>query len=306
MQYTVKPEDSGKTVKELIAGLLHPSSKMLKYLKYREDGILLNGVRVTVRAIPRPGDILTLSLTDAPDATGPEPVALPLTVLYEDCDLTVPVKPGNMPTHPSHNHHRDTVANALAYRYRQDGIPYVFRPVNRLDRETSGLLLVARNKLAAGRLTASMQAGEIRKTYLAVLVGEDIPDAGEIDRPLHRTAASIIVREVCAPDVPDAEPSLTRYRTLCRANGYSLVEASPVTGKTHQLRVHFASVGHPIVGDTLYGTPDGIIGRQALHAHTLTFPHPTTGERLTFTAPVPDDMERLIACRFPGMKGKFA
>lgn len=150
MQYTVKAEDSGKTVKTLIAELLQPSSKMLKYLKYREDGILLNSSRVTVRATVREGDLLTLSLLDPQDAQSPEAVNLPLSILYEDSDLVVPSKPGNMPTHPSRDHYRDTVANALAYRYRNNPTPFVFRPVNRLDRETSGLLLVARNKLAAG------------------------------------------------------------------------------------------------------------------------------------------------------------
>lgn len=305
MQYTANEADNGRTVKELILDLLHPSAKMLKYLKYREDGILLNGRRVTVRATVRAGDCLTLSLLDPQGAKGPEPVPLPLTILYEDEDLAVPCKPGNMPTHPSRDHALDTVANALAYRYRNDPTPFVFRPVNRLDRETSGLLLVARNKLSAGRLTQSMQAGEIRKTYLAVLTGTSLPDNGEIDLPLHRSAASIIVREVCPPDAPDAEPSRTRYRILERRNGYSLVEAQPLTGRTHQLRVHFAALGCPIVGDTLYGTPDARIGRQALHARSLSFPHPATGERMTLTAPLPDDFAGLVAELFPDRKGDF-
>lgn len=305
MQYTVQETDNGKSVKELICDLLHPSAKMLKYLKYREDGILLNGRRVTVRATVQTGDILTLSLLDPQGAKGPEPVPLPLEILYEDEDLAVPSKPGNMPTHPSRDHALDTVANALAYRYRMGPTPFVFRPVNRLDRETSGLLLVARNKLSAGRLTQSMQAGEIRKTYLAVLAGTSLADEGEICLPLHRSAASIIVREVCRPDAPDAEPSRTHYRILERRNGYSLAEAQPLTGRTHQLRVHFASGGCPIVGDTLYGTPDARIGRQALHARSLSFPHPTTGERMTLTAPLPNDFAGLVAELFPDRKGDF-
>ena len=305
MQYTVKAEDSGKTVKELITELLQPSAKMLKYLKYREDGILLGGTRVTVRATVQEGDLLELSLLDPQDARGPEAVDLPLTILYEDADLVVPSKAGNMPTHPSRDHYRDTVANALAYRYRNEATPFVFRPINRLDRETSGLLLVARNKLAAGRLTKSMQAGEIRKTYLAVLSADTLEDAGEIDLPLHRSAASIIVREVCSPETPDAEPSRTRFRVLAKRNGYALAEAQPLTGRTHQLRVHFASLGCPIVGDTLYGSADPRIGRQALHARSLSFPHPSGQERLTLTAPLPEDIAGLIGTVFPEMKGVF-
>lgn len=305
MRYTVKTTDSGKTVKVLIAELLQPSSKMLKYLKYREDGILLNGSRVTVRATVREGDLLELSLLDPQDAQGPEAVDLPLTILYEDADLVVPSKSGHMPTHPSRDHYRDTVANALAYRYRNEATPFVFRPVNRLDRETSGLLLIARNKLAAGRLTRSMQAGDIRKTYLAVLSKDPPADEGEINLPLHRSAASIIVREVCSPEAPDAEPSRTRFRVLARQNGCALVEAMPLTGRTHQLRVHFASLSCPIVGDTLYGTPDPRIDRQALHARTLSFPHPASGDRLTLTAPLPEDFSNLIGAYFPDLKGVF-
>ena len=299
MQWTITEEDAGLCVREWIKRRLTISSKMLKYLKYREDGIQVNGERCTVRRILQTGDVLALAMCDGASAENLEPVDLPLDILYEDSDLIVPSKPAGMPTHPSHNHWNDTVANALAFRYNTMGIPFVFRPINRLDRDTSGALLIARNKLAAGILTRHMQSGSIRKTYLAVLEGEDCPDQGIIDQPLHRTAQSIIVREVCPPDAPDAEPSRTEFRTLARGGGCSLVEAKPITGRTHQLRVHFASIGHPIAGDTLYGIPNGRMERQALHARTLTFPHPSTGELLSFTAPLPADMKELIARCFP-------
>lgn len=294
MQWLIDAADDGMCVREYIRAHAHLSTKMLKFLKYREDGILVNGERVTVRRVLRKHDILTLSIPDSESAAGLEPVDLPLEILYEDDGFVIPCKPAGMPTHPSHGHWNDTVANALAFRYASRGIPFVFRPVNRLDRDTSGLLIVARNKLAAGRLTQAMQAGLIRKTYLAVLEGEDCPDAGVINKPLHRTAQSVIVREVCSPDAPDAEPSRTEFRVLARGGGCALVEAKPLTGRTHQLRVHFASIGHPIAGDTLYGIPNDRISRQALHAATLTLPHPSTGEQLTVCAPLPDDMQCLI------------
>lgn len=299
MRFTVTEADNGITVRDFLRRHLTLSTKMLKYLKYREDGITVNGVRQTVRRRLETGDLLELATTDAESPEELEPVDLPLEILYEDADVTVPCKPADMPTHPSHEHTRDTVANALAYRYRTMGVPFVFRPVNRLDRDTSGLLLIARNKMAAGFLTKAMQAGGIRKTYLAVLEGEELPDGGVIDTPLHRSAKSIIVREICAPDVPDAEPSRTEYRVLARGGGHSLVEARPITGRTHQLRVHFASLGHPIVGDTLYGNPSDRIGRQALHARTLTFPRPSDGTVMTFTAPLPNDLAKLISDLFP-------
>lgn len=301
MQWIVTPEEEALCVRDFIRRKLPLSSKMLKYLKYRDDGILVNGERVTVRRILRAGDRLSLAVADSESAPI-APVELPLDILYEDSELVVPSKPAGMPTHPSHNHHTDTVANALAARYTEEGIPFVFRPINRLDRDTSGLLLIARNKLSAGILTKSMQKGDIRKTYLAVLEGEDCPDGGLIDRPLHRTSESIIVREVCPPDAPDAAPSRTAYRVLGRGGGCALVEAIPLTGRTHQLRVHFASIGHPIAGDTLYGIPNGRIGRQALHARSLCFPHPSTGKPMTLTAPLPPDLKNLIDRCFPHLR----
>lgn len=275
------------------------SGKMLKYLKYQNDGILVNGQRCTVRRMLQTGDTVTLALLDHDSATDLLPVNIPLSILYEDSDLVVPSKPPQMPTHPSHNHHDDTLANALAYRYKQMGVPFVFRPINRLDRDTSGAVLIARNKFSAGLLSRSMQRGEIKKKYLAVLEGRMEQDAGVIDHPLHRTAESIIVREICSPDNPDAEAARTEFRVLARGAECTLVEASPITGRTHQLRVHFASLGHPICGDALYGVPNNRIARQALHAQKLAFPHPTTGETISLTAPIPDDLQALIQEQFP-------
>ena len=298
MDIIITEEMEGLCLREIIRNELDLSVKMLKYLKYRNEGILVNGERRTVRYIPQAGDVLTLETEDR-SAQILDAVDLPLSVLYEDADIVVPNKPADMPTHPSHNHHGDTVANALAYRYQSAGIPFVFRPINRLDRNTSGLLLIARNKIAAGKLAKQMQAGEIRKTYLAVLDGEWKEDRGIIDAPLHRTKESIIVREVCSPDAPDADPARTEFEVLARENGHTLVMAHPITGRTHQLRVHFAHKGHPLTGDDLYGTQTEAITRHALHARRLEFRHPTSGHALAFTAPLPDDFKALIRTCFP-------
>ena len=226
----------GKTLGQLLRLELHFSSKMIKYLNYRPDGLLVNGERRTVRYLLQTGDVLELATEDSQSSPKIKAVDLPLEILYEDEDLVVPSKPANMPTHPSHDHYNDTVANALAFRYEASNTPFVFRPINRLDRNTSGLLLIARHKAAAGILTRSMQEGRIQKRYLAILDGEMPPvENGRIDACLHRTATSIIVREVCSPDAPDADPSLTEYRVLAVGNGHTLVEAAPITGRTHQL-----------------------------------------------------------------------
>jgi len=294
MQIVISKKQAGLCVRQILRQELTLSAKMLKYLKYRNDGITVNGTHCTVRYVLREGDVLEIMTEDRASSEAIVPVQLPLEILYEDDDLVVPSKSAEMPTHPSHDHYRDTVANALAYRYAQMKIPFVFRPINRLDRNTSGLLLIARNKHAAGKLTQAMQRGEIKKTYLAVLEGEMTQSGGVIDACLHRTAESIIVREVCAPDAPDADAALTEYTVLNVQNGHTLVIAQPITGRTHQLRVHFASIGHPIVGDDLYGTPSDLIPRHALHASELHFPHPVTGTEMTVRAPMAPDMQALI------------
>lgn len=299
MQFTVTEADRDLTVLAFLRRELSPSSKMLKYLKYRTDGICVNGVHKTVRYRLQPGDVLSVATEDTCENTALSPVDLPLDILYEDENLVVPSKPAEMPTHPSRDHYDDTVANALAFRYAHLGGSFVFRPINRLDRNTSGLLLIARNKLSAGKLTRSMQGGEIRKTYLALLDGELTEPAGKIDACLHRTEQSIILREVCSPDAPDADSALTEYRVLAVGNGHTLVQAHPVTGRTHQLRVHFASIGHPITGDDLYGQESTLIPRHALHAFALSFPHPTTGERMSIRAPLPQDMLDLLGAVLP-------
>lgn len=300
MRIEINDALAGKTLGQLLRLELRFSTKMIKYLKYRPDGMIVNGERKTVRYVLQSGDILELATEDAEASPKLRAVKLPLEILYEDNDLVVPVKPANMPTHPSHDHYDDTVANALAYRYEKSGNPFVFRPINRLDRNTSGLLLIARHKAAAGILTRSMQEGRIQKKYLAILDGEMPPvENGRIEACLHRTAESIIVREVCSPDTPDADPSVTEYRVLAVENRHTLVEAAPITGRTHQLRVHFAHLGYPITGDDLYGTPSDAIDRHALHARSLSFPLPSTDQIITLTAPLTEDFAKLLREYFP-------
>ncbi len=304
MDILVDASLAGQCVRRVLQSELKLSTKMIKSLKYRPLGITVDGKSVTVRHILQIGECLSLAIEDDESSPALTPVDLPLEILYEDDDIVVPAKPADMPTHPSHDHYTDTVANALAFRYEKEGIPFVFRPINRLDRNTSGLLLISRNKRAAGKLTQSMQKGEIEKTYLAVATHEMTEREGVIDAPLHRTKESIIVREVCSPDAPDADAACTEYRVLAVENGYSLVLVRPLTGRTHQIRVHFAYAGHPLVGDDLYGTPSPLIGRHALHAYQLSFPHPMKEKRMTITAPLCADMQQLIENCFPNALAK--
>lgn len=299
MRIVIPAELDGILLRDYLKKHCKLSHRMTKRLKYSEGGILLNGETVTVRRVLHTGDVLALAAEDAAPTEKIAPVDLPLDILYEDDALVVPAKGACMPTHPSHDHYRDTVANALCYRYAHMGIPFCFRPINRLDRDTSGLLLVARGQIAADRLNRAMRQGDIRKTYLAILQGVPDPTAGVIETHLCRTDQSIIVRRVCTP-AEGGDYALTHYRTLAVADGYSLVEASPITGRTHQLRVHFAHLGHPIVGDDLYGSPHPDMPRQALHAHTLDFPHPDDGRPMHVEAPLPEDMSAFIRKYFEG------
>ena len=293
MEIRIDKELAGKTVKELLRSTVRLSGAMTRHLKFSEGGILVDGRHVTVRHVLSEGELLFLAVEDREDQEKLIPVSLPLDVVYEDDDLVVPAKPSEMPTHPSHGHHEDTVANALAYRYQEAGVPFVFRPVNRLDRNTSGLLLIARNRIAAARLGQAMQRGEIRKSYLAILSGELPEREGVIETYMRRTEQSVILRENCQEGEGGAYAK-TVYRTRAVKNGYTLVDCEPLTGRTHQLRVHFAGLGCPILGDELYGSPSSLIPRHALHSFRLSFPRPSDGIRITAEAALPADMLELL------------
>lgn len=298
MTITISKLWNDKTVSDFLKGVGY-SHKAISRLKRLEDGILQNGRRVTVRAILQEGDTLSLAVEDRTEEQNPylEPVDLPLSVIFEDDGLLAVNKPPFMPTHPSMGHTQDTLANAVAFYLQSEDRPFIFRAVNRLDRDTSGVVLLAKDRYTAAALAGAMSAGKIRKTYLALLCGELSQESGVIDVAIRRKEASIITREAvpCTDSEPlpeGAQPALTRYEVVERRKGYTLVRAYPETGRTHQLRVHFAYIGHPIVGDTLYGTADPRIPRQALHAETLTIPY---GEgEMTLTAPLPCDLQTLL------------
>lgn len=297
MRYTVTQAEDGKTVKEILLGSIGLSVAFLKHLKFMENGIMLDGEKVTVRRVVHAGDILCLATENEKLGSRLTPTDLPLDIVYEDEDLVVPSKSADMPTHPSHNHHGDTLADALAYYYKDAPEPFVFRPINRLDRNTSGLTLIAKNRISAARLAASMRDGKIKKQYVAILDGI-LPDGrGSIETYLRRTGESIIVREVCDEN-GGGDYALTHYEVIAHSERYTLVLASPETGRTHQLRVHFASLGCAILGDDMYGEVSPLIPRHALHALSLSFPHPSKDETVTCISLPPEDMAGVIRAEF--------
>ena len=263
-------------------------------LKKLDNGIMLNGERVTVAATVKSGDVLILAIEDREDETNPFVTAVGEMpeVVYEDEAVIAVNKPYGMPTHTSHGHRDDSLANSVCAYFAKKGKPFVFRAVNRLDLDTSGVVLIAKNRYYANILSRSMENGEFSKKYLAILDG-DIPKSGEVDGYISREGESIIKRTLSDTETEGSDYSLTRYERVCSSNGASVVIAAPVTGRTHQLRVHFSFVGAPIYGDTMYGAPSEHIDRQALHAYELTFPSPITGEKITVKADIPSDMKTL-------------
>ena len=280
MRYIIQENESGKTVKDVLLCNIGISVSFLRTLKFIENGIMLNGAKVTVRKQVLCGDVLDIAVEDEREGSRLTPTELSVDVIYEDSELVVPSKPANMPTHPSRDHHGDTLADALAYRYRDSSLPFVFRPINRLDRNTSGHTLIARNRISASKLSRRRSPEK----------------SGTIKTHIRRTVESIIVREVC--DESDGDYALTRYTLLAERDGRSLVLASPETGRTHQLRVHFAHIGCAILGDDMYGGASDLIERHALHAALLSFPHPSDDRELTLLAPLPDDMKELATRLF--------
>ncbi len=285
MIITVDKAREAKTVKEILFGELGLSRGQVVSLK-NNDGIRVNGRHVTVRYVLCVGDILELKLEDAEENINERitPVCLPVEVLYEDDDVVCVNKPAGMPTHPSHNHHDDTLANALAYYYSEKGIPFVFRAVNRLDRETSGVVLVAKNRAASAKLSNSLQEGRFEKIYNAVVCGAPKEHSGRIVAYISRKEGSIIFRKASETG-SDSEYAETLYEIKESYGDYTLLKVRPVTGRTHQIRVHMQHIGNPIYGDGLYGaeTEDGLM----LHASSLTFPLPN-GKMISVEAPLPD------------------
>ncbi len=260
------------------------SRHIVIHLKKRPEAIHLNGQHAWVNDSLHPGDVLDIRLYEEESSPNIIPVPLPLHIIYEDDDLIIVNKPADMPVHPSQHNHDNTVANALMFYYEQQHQPFVFRCISRLDRDTTGLLIIAKHMLSASLLSDMMARREIHREYLAIVTGK-LPAAGTITAPIARLPGSAIAR--CVDN--NGAYARTNYRRMNMQNDYSLAALRLETGRTHQIRVHMKHIGHPLTGDFLYN-PDydadnSAIKRQALHSWRLSFIHPVTKEPLHFTAP---------------------
>ena len=292
LQLHITPELAGKTVDTLLRKHLQLSGTVIRRIKWLEDGITVDGTRVTVRHRVCEGESLSIRLTDPASADQPVPTQGDLDILYEDEDMVVVNKQPGILIHPSHGHFDDTIGNFLMQHWQQQGEESGFHPVHRLDKGTTGLLIVAKHPHAQEKLKQQLHTGAFRRRYLAVCEGHPQPEEGIIDAPIGMVDGSLMQREVR----PDGQSSRTRYKVLSTYGGRALVELELETGRTHQIRVHMAHIGHPLTGDFLYGTEDHtLIPRLALHSYRAEITHPITGERMTFTASLPQDMTTLIA-----------
>ena len=266
------------------------STHLWRRLKH-QGSLFINGepvMRATL-AVLRAGDHLRCEI---PESSAIAPQDIPLDVRYEDDHLLVINKPAQMLVHPIAKEQLGTLANAVAYYYETKKEPCVFHPTHRLDRNTTGLVLIAKQPHIQSLLTGN-EGPRFHRTYLAIAQGHFPEAEGTIDLPLRRKPTSFIEQEAH----PTGKPAVTQYRVLAETEEVSLVELRPVTGRTHQLRVHLAAVGHPILGDDLYGEPSSLIARQALHACRLDLVHPVTQKPMVVEAPLPKDFISAL-CRF--------
>lgn len=293
LQYKIEPQHHNKSI-GLFLKEKNYSRCVLIELKKTKVGIRKNGIWACVNELLKTGDVLDIRLIEETSSENILPKASELDILYEDEDILVVNKPYNTPIHPSINHYDNTLANYVAYYYQQQNTPYIFRCINRLDRDTTGVTIIAKNLLSASILSKSMHEHGIGRTYIAFVEGVT-KEKGIIDLPIGRAEGTIIKRKV---DEKAGKRAVTHYHRLevihIKGKAVSVVALRLETGRTHQIRVHMTSIGHPLLGDFLYNKESHMLTRQALHAAECTFYHPITEAYQRIMAPLPKDMARLV------------
>ncbi|CAN5718509.1 RluA family pseudouridine synthase [soil metagenome] len=294
VQHTVSPDEAGMSVEELLVASLGVSRRMIQRLT-RSQGIRLNRRSPRLAGRVKAGDTLSVRIA-AKEESGLVPVEMMLRIVHEDADVLVVDKPPFLLVHPVNAKQRRTLAHGIAHHFAQTGVSARVRPLHRLDRDTSGLLVIAKTEFAHQHLDRQLRQGMLRREYLALVEGRLEGEGGLITAAIGRLAGSPHLRAVRQ----DGEPALTRYRVLACSDEMTMLELQLETGRTHQIRVHLAHLGHPVVGDRQYGarqqTP---LRRQALHAHRIGFAHPMTGEIRAFEAEIPGDLAPLVGALHP-------
>jgi len=286
LNYTIQEND--KTVKGIMAENLNFSRRLSKKLELN-DCIFVNGKTARLNKSVFEGDILSVQFDEDEDEY--DPVDIPIDIVYEDNDLLAVNKPPYIVVHPTRSHQNNTIANGVAHYFRQRGIKRKVRLVNRLDMNTSGVVIIAKHPYAHNELSKQMKANTVEKYYYAVVEGIIAEDRGVINEPITRLNEEDIIRVVH----PSGKECITRYMVEKRMDNLTLVRLKLDTGRTHQIRVHMKHIGHPVLGDTLYGHESELIKRQALHCHEMRFAQPITGEEVVVICPLPEDMRQIVS-----------
>jgi 23S rRNA pseudouridine1911/1915/1917 synthase len=295
--YNVSAEEDGFYLKTILQNRMYVSRKLLSRLKLTEQGILLNGKREYISVRVHAGDVVEVYM-EQEVSEDILPQELPLDILYEDEHLMVVNKAAGMIVHPTHGHYVNTLANGVVYYWQQQGKSYRFRPIHRLDQETSGTLAIAKNPFVHQQVSEQMKTNIVEKEYIALVHGTMNTDEGTVDAPIDRDPEEPHIRIV----TESGYAAITHYKVVQRFPEATLVSLWLETGRTHQIRVHMQYLGHPLIGDKLYKqqavAPDismePSIERHALHACRLAFTHPITKGRIEFNAPMPVDIESCL------------
>lgn len=291
IDYRIDEENAGLRVEQFLRRKGY-SGQNLTEIKRMPKSILVNDIHYYMKQLLKEGDHLKVCICETKCSEKIPPVQIPLDIVYEDEDIIVINKPAGMPIHPSLNNYTNSMANALAWYYKEQGKPFIFRCCNRLDRDTSGLTIVSKHLVSGNILSNTTKRREVHREYLAIVRGHITPASGKVTAPLARKEGTIIERTV---DWEHGEEAITHYQVVKEANGHSLVSLCLETGRTHQIRIHMKHLGHPLIGDYLYNPDMEYMTRQALHSHHMEFMHPITGEHMSFTAPLPPDMAAVLS-----------
>lgn len=289
MKLTYVNSSKYSNVKEVLKAEFSMSDRLLLKLK-KLDKIYLNGNVTSVNHPVLENDLIECYLDYEEDNSNIIPTEMPLNIIYEDEAYIVVNKPAGIPVHPSMDHYTDSLSNGIAFYFNQIGLKKKIRPVNRLDKDTSGIVIFAKNEYIQECLVRQMKSKEFIKKYIAVVNGNLDNLEGTINAPIARKEGSIIER--CVSETGDI--AITHYKVLKRKTDFDIVECILETGRTHQIRVHFAYLGHSLLSDTLYGTSSSLINRQALHAYKVEFTHPLSKKKVKYIATVPEDLNKLM------------
>lgn len=293
LQYQIDAKRDGQSIKMFLQEKEYSRAVLIE-LKKTKEGIRKNGSWAGVNEKLRTGDVLEINLREQETSENIVPRAYDLDILYEDEDILVINKPYDMPIHPSVNNYDNTLANGVMHYYKTQGQSYVFRCINRLDRDTTGVTILAKNLISASILSNRMKEGSLSRLYIAFVEGIT-KEEDTIDLPIGREEDSIIKRKI---DKKEGKRAVTHYRRLevleVEGKPVSIVALKLETGRTHQIRVHMSAIGHPLLGDFLYNEDNHMLTRQGLHGVQCTFKHPITEAWMKVTAPLPKDMVQLM------------